>query len=165
MATGRTHQKFVKVQIDDSGGTLRDIPVNTIGDVGLTSEAQDQTAWQDLIMSSMVGLPSFETTIGGPFSNLAAASASGSGAAPTLSGSHTVLAGINNANTPLTFGVYVGIQDNWSSGDPAFGLTSSATVGFLLHDYLVNLDTMTYTAKIVLFAGSSAPAWGTAVFT
>ena len=34
MATGRTLSKFIKFQIEDSGGAMRDIPVTACGDIG-----------------------------------------------------------------------------------------------------------------------------------
>jgi hypothetical protein len=165
MATGRTAGKWFKFQVDDSGGTVRDIPVTTINDVGLTYDEVDVTALQDALKTALPGMPDVTITITGPFSNTAAAAASGTGAAPALSGSHTVLSAINGVNTPLTLGVYLGIRGYWATGDPCFGLTSSASVGFVCTNYTVNPGDMTYTAQFKVFAGSSAPAWGTAAFT
>lgn len=55
----------------------------------------------------------------------------------------------------------VGIE----SGEPVFGITSSATSGFLCFDYQVDVNAGKYTAKFRMFPGSSAPAWGTAAHT
>ena len=165
MATGRTVSRWFKFQVDDSAGTVRDIPVNTINDIGLTYEEADVSALQDAIRTSLPNMPDCTITIGGPFSNLAATAASGTGAAPALSGSHTVLTGINGLSVPLTLGVYMGIRGYWATGDPCFGLTSSATVGFVCTNYTVNPSDMTYTAQFKVFAGSTAPAWGSAAFT
>lgn len=164
MATGRTVSRYVKFQIDDSGGTLRDIPVNAINGVGLEYEEVELTAFQDAIKGVLAGLPDATIEISGPFDNTAVQAASGSGAAPALSGSHTVLKDINGVNTPLTIGIYFGIRANWATGDPAFGITSTASNGVICTGYTVNPDG-TYTAKFKPYAGSAILAWGTAAFT
>lgn len=165
MATGRTVSKFFKFQIKDSGGVLRDIPVNSVNGIGLTYDEVDLTAFQDAVKGFLPGHPDFTLTISGPFSNNAAVAASSSGSAAALSGSHTVLAPLNGLMTPLSFGCYFGIQNYWTTGDPVFGLSSSSTSGVLVFDYQVDPSNMTYTAKLRLFPGSSAPAWGTSAIT
>jgi len=163
--TGRTVSKWVKFQCDDSGGTVRDVPVSSIGGVGLEYDEADLTAFQDAIKGVLPGHPDITLEITGPWDNSAAQAASGSAAAPALSGSHTVLNGINGGNTPLTLGVYIGVRHNWETGEPAFGITSTAANGFLCTSYTVNPDDGTYTAKFRMYPGSAAPAWGTAAFT
>ena len=163
MATGRTPSKYVKLQIEDSGGTLRDIPVNSFGGVGLEYEEVDLTALQDAVMGFMSGQPDFALDISGPLDNTAVQGASSSGSAPALSGSHTVLSGVNGGTTPLGFGLYVGIQGHWSSGDPVFGLSSTSTNGVLVFSY--TFDPPNYTARIRMSAGSAAPSWGTSAIT
>ena len=165
MATGRTLARWVKFQIDDSGGTVRDIPVSSINGVGLTYDEVDITAFQDAVKGALAGQPDFTMTISGPFDNSAATAASGTGAAATLSGSHTVLSAINGLGTPLTFGAYFGIRGYWATGDPCFGITSSATSGAIVTEYTVDPSNATYSAKLRMYPGSSAPAWGTAAFT
>ena len=150
---GRTQGKWIKVQIDDSGGVVRDIPVTTINGVGITAPYVDLTALQDAIQGGFVGQGQMEITIEGPFDTTAAVTAS-----------VTALSGINNGVTPLTFGVYYGMRQVWIAGEPSFGLTSSATVGMLCRDYTVNSNG-TYSAIIYMFPGSTTPAWGTAAFT
>jgi len=165
MSTGRTSGKFIKVQIDDVNGTVRDVPVATISGIGVTADVVDLTALQDALTGGLTGVPTFESPITGPFDTRAAVSASGTGAAPALSGSHTVLEPINNGSTPLTLGIYIGIQANWTTGgDPVFGITSSATAGVLLRDYTVSDDGM-YSATIYMFPGSTAVDWATSAFT
>lgn len=166
MATGRTVPKYFKFQVDDSGGTMRDLPVFTVNDIGLDfAEENGLVAWQDAVMGSLSGLPDFAVDIGGPFSNVAAQAASGSGAAAALSGSHTVLNNLPGGVTPLGFGIYFGIQSIWSTGDPVFGLTASAVNGLLCFSYKPNPSTMLYTARFRMIVGSAVPAWGTAVIT
>ena len=162
MATGRTVPKYFKFQVEDSGGTLRDLPVATINDIGLAYEEENGlVALQDVIKGALSGLPDLAIDIGGPYSNLAAQAASGTGAAVALSGSHTVLNNLPGGVTPLGFGIYFGIQSLWSTGDPVFGLTSSSVNGLLCMSYLGNPSTMLYTARFRLVTGSAVPAWGT----
>jgi len=165
MATGRTVKRWVRFVLDDSAGTVREIPINSINGVGLDYAEADVTAFQDALVGVLPDTPDCTITIGGPFDNSAAAAAAASGAAPTLSGSHTVLSGIAGGQTPLTLGVYIGIRAYWATGDPVFGITSSATAGFLCLNYSVNPDNASYTATFKMYPGSTAPAWGTAAVT
>jgi hypothetical protein len=160
MATGRTVGKFFKFQISDSASTIRDIPVNTIGGVGITYDEIDVSALQQALKSFLSGQGSVKLTIGGPFSNAAAVGASTSSVTtPALSGSHTVLQPLNGGMTAKTFGVYLGIQAYWTPGDPVFGGVHSV----LVSDYTVDAANMTYSANLVLAANRyNDPAWGTA---
>jgi hypothetical protein len=156
MTTGRTVAKYCKFQIGDTGNVLRDIPVETFGEIGLTYEEVDVTALQDAIKKMLAGQATFSVTISGPFSNLAAGAASTTGQRPALSGSHTVLQPLNGGQTARSFGVYFGIQGDWAAGDPVFGAAASVIVT----DY--KADGTKYTAKISA-AGSATNdvAWGT----
>jgi len=154
--TGRTVKKWVNFIVDDSAGTIRSIPVDTINGVGLNYPEADVTAFQDALKGALPDTPECTIEIGGPFDNSAAA------ASPTLSGSHTVLNPINGGNTPLTLDVQVGIRHAWEAGEPQFGITSSATAGFLCTGYSVDMASMKYSAKFGMYPGSTAPAWGTA---
>jgi hypothetical protein len=157
--TGRTHSKWIYFIVDDSAGTLRNIPVNSINGIGLTYDEMDVTAFQDAIKNSVLGHPDAPIEISGPLDSSAAA------AVPSLSGSHTVLSVICGANTPLSLDIQVGVRHAWESGEPQFGITSSAVNGYLCSAYTVDPSSMTYSAKFVLSAGSAAPAWGTAAET
>jgi hypothetical protein len=162
MATGRTVGSFCKFVISDSASSIRDIPVNSFGSVGLTYAEQDVSALQEAILSVLNGQGSFSTTISGPFDNTAAATASVSGARPSLSGSHTILNALNGGNVPKSFGIYLGIQGDWATGDPVFGGIKTV----LISGYTVDPAAGTYTAKIAT-AGNrlNDPAWGTAIIT
>jgi len=166
MATGRTVSKWTRFVVDDSSGTPREVPVSTITAVGLEHEEVDLTAYQDAVRGFLAGHPTAPIEITGPFSNLAAAAAAGTGAAPTLSGSHTVLAPISapTFTTPLGLAVCYGIQGYWASGDPVFGVVSpSATAGYVCVAYQVE-DGGMYRARFVPYPGTT-PAWGTAILT
>ena len=156
MTTGRTIGKYMKVALDD-GSAMRDIPVTTVNGVGITYDEVDVSALQDALKSMLAGQGGIGITIGGPFDNTAAVTASTTGNAAALTGSHTVLSAVNGSNTALSFGVYIGIQGYWATGDPVFGGANCCIVT----DYTVDPAAGTYTAKIVYKSGTTAPAWGT----
>lgn len=154
--TGRTVNKYVRFIIGDATHVLRNIPVNSIGGVGLTYEEKDMTAFMDAVKGVLLGQPSFSVEIGGPLDNTAAA------ASPALSGAHTVLSAINGDPTPRSLDIQFGMRHTWETGEPQFGITHSTTDGILVTEYTVDPNNMTYKAKISMAAGSAAPAWGTA---
>lgn len=155
--TGRTISRFTDMRVDDSSGTLRSIPVDSINGVGLDYEQIDLTAFQDAVKGSLPALPSCTITVTGPFSTDAAASAG------TLSGSHTILNNLPGGVTPLSLGVFLGMRHTWEAGEPTFGLSSSATSGFLCKKY--DVKDGKYSAEFVVYPGSSVPAWTTAAIT
>ena len=163
MATGRTSPRFAKFQIEDSGGTLRDVPVSSLGSVGLTYDEIDVSAMQELVKTFLTGQATFSMSISGPFDNSAATAASGSGesAASHLSGSLTVLAPLNGGLTPRAFGVYFGVQGDWATGDPVFGADNSVIVT----EFTQDASAGTYSAKLAHISGGTAPAWGTSAIT
>lgn len=152
--------KNVRFIIDDSAGTLRHVPIDSLSVVGVTYDEQDLTAWQDAVKNALPSMPDAVVEWGGPFDDAAAA------ASPTLSGSHTVLSAINGGVTPLTLDIQFGMDGGtWAGGDPQFGITSSATEGYLVTKYVVDPSSMRYSARAVLYPGSTLPAWGTAAET
>ena len=157
--TGRTVSKWMDFRVDDSAGTLRSIPVNSVNGVGLDYPFKDVTAFQDALKGVLPEQPDCQIEIKGPVDTSAAATAG------TLSGSHTVLSNLAGGNTPLSLDVQLGIRQAWESGEPQFGISSSSTSGFLCSSYIVDVNSMEYTAKFAMFPGSSAPAWGTSAET
>lgn len=148
--TGRTTSQWVKVLIDDSAGTLREIAVNTINGLGITHPGQDLTAFMDAIKGELPNTPDFKCTIGGPVDTTAD------------TGSHPVLSGVSGGVTPLAFDVRLGVRHAWEAGEPQFGVTASAANGVLVRNYTIDPASMMYTAEVYMFPGSEAPAWGTA---
>jgi len=138
------------------GGTLRAVYINSISAFGITYAEQDATAWQDAIKGVLPTMPSAPVDISGPFDISAAA------ALPAISGSHTVLAPLCGALVPCTLDIQIGMRESWVATEPQFGITSTATVGYLLLDYKVDLNNGTYSAHFDLINGSTAPAWGSA---
>jgi hypothetical protein len=165
MATGRTKSRWTRFLVDDSSGTPREIPVDSISPYGLTYEENNLTAYQDAVMGYLAGHPDAPIDITGPLDNTAAAAAAASGAAPVLSGSHTVLAPISapTFTTPLGLAIMVGIRGYWATGDPVFGVVApSTTSGYVCTAYQV--DGEKYSARFVPYPGTT-PAWGTAGLT
>lgn len=165
MTTGRTVSKWTRFGVDDSGGTARELLVDSITGVGFTFDPVDLTAYSDAVKGFLAGHPTAEIEISGPFSNLAASAFAGSGLAPTPSGPHGVLSGITTPTftTPLALAIHYGIRGYWTTGDPVFGVVSaSATEGYLCYGYTV--DGEKYTASFKPIPGST-PAWGTAIIS
>jgi hypothetical protein len=165
---GRTVSKWVKFYIGDNAGTIREIAVDSINGVGLNYPEKDLTAFQDAIRVALPEQPDFNLTITGPFDSTAAVAASGTAAAPTLSGAHVVLAPLAlpaAQGTPVSFGVCIGIRHFYETGEPAFGQVKTTTQGLVCTAYTVNPSDAKYEAKFVLFPGSAAPTWTNAIPT
>ncbi len=165
MATGRTKTKWIRFACDDSAGTPREVPIDSLSPVGFTYEENNLTAWQDAVVGYLAGHPDAPIDITGPFDNSAAVALAASGAAPALSGSHTVLQPISAPTfaTPLGLWVGFGIRGYWTTGDPAFGVVApSATSGYICTKY--NVEGEKYSARFVPYPGTT-PAWGTAIIT
>jgi hypothetical protein len=161
--TGRTVTKWIRFLVDDSSGTPREIPINSLSPVGFVYDENDVTAWQDAVKGYLSAHPDAPIEISGPLDNTAAAAAAASGNAPALSGSHTVLYNLAGGVTPLGLAVMFGIRQYWVTGEPGFGVVApSATSGYLCTSYTVEGET--YSARFVPYPGTT-PAWGTAILT
>lgn len=166
--TGRTVGKYAKVMIHDSSAVYREIPVTSINGVGLNYPEVDVSAIQDAVKGFLNGQPDYTLELSGPWDTKAAVAASGSGAAPALSGSHTVLNDLPNDLTPLGFAIYLGIRHHWTTGEPVFGIAATTGVagnGILCMNFNVDPVASTYTSTFKMSPGSAVPAWGTAVLT
>lgn len=148
--TGRTVSQYTLFYVDDSGGTLRSIAVNSINGVGLDYPEVDVSAFYDAVKGVLLDTPSCVIDITGPIDTTAS------------TGNMIVLSGIVGKQVPLALDVRIGMRHTWESGEPAFGLTGSATDGFLCRSFTVDPGSGTYSASFVVAAGSAAPAW---VFT
>jgi hypothetical protein len=159
--TGRTVSKWMKFQIDDSAGTMRDIPVWTFNGIGIEYDSVELTALQDAMHGFLPGHGTIAVDITGPFDTTAAVAASGTGAAPTLSGSHVVLStGARADGVPRGFGVYFGMRQYWETGEPVFGLTQTGNNGIQVLNYQVH-DDLTYSCTLAMYPNSAVGAWGT----
>lgn len=68
---GRTPGKFLRFILGDSADVLREVPVDTIGEIGLTGAEVDLSAIQDAVKGFLSGQPDFEMKFGGPLDTLA----------------------------------------------------------------------------------------------
>jgi len=157
-ATGRTTFRHIVFNLHD-GTALRNIPINSLTAVGVTYDEADVTAFQDAVRGRLPSMPDAPIEISGPFDTSAA------GTTPALSGSHTVLSALNGVMTPRSLDIRLGIRAAAESDSPQFGITSSATSGYIVTSYIVNPQEGTYSARLVLFPGSALPAWGSAAET
>ncbi len=162
---GRTVGKWFKFQIEDSAGTLRDVGVTTVGGVGVAYDQVELTNLQDVAHGFLPGHGTIAVPITGVYDTGVAQAASGTGARPALSGSHTVLEPLNGLTVPLGVGFYFGVRQDWETGEQVFGLSSTAANGVLIFDYVANPDNGTYSATIGMYPGSALLAWGTAAIT
>ena len=147
--TGRTHSKYAKVLVDNSAGALTDLTayVNTVGSVGLTYDTQDVTAFSDAVKNVVVGQPAGPLTLGGPIDTVII----------------THMQAIVGLNTPLSLDIRLGIRQAWDA-EPQFGLTMSATSGYLCTSFMVDPVANTWSAGFDVF-GPTAPAWANAAET
>lgn len=157
--TGRTVGRWVRFILGDSAGTLRHIPVDRINGVGLDYPEVELSAFMDAVKGVLLDTPSCAIEFEGPWDSTAAA------ASPALSGSHTVLSALDGALTPRSLDIQFGVRHTWEAGEPQFGITATATAGFILTKYSVDPATMRYSGRLNMFPGSTAPAWGTAAET
>lgn len=155
--TGRTTFKNLNFVIHDNTGVpvLRTIPIDSLSVVGVAYEEQDLTAWMDAVKNALPSMPDAPIEWGGPFDSAAVQ------AVGTLSGSHTVLSPLNGLMIPLTIDIQFGVRHAWVAGEPQFGITATATAGYVLTKYTLDPSSMRYSARAVLYPGSTLPAWGT----
>ena len=147
--TGRTNAKYIIVMLDNAAGTLTNITayVNDIGQVGLDYETVDVTAFSDGVTNIVIGRPSAPLTLGGPFDSVM----------------HAQAIGVNGLPAEiLSLDIRIGVRAAWETGAPQFGITQSASSGYLMHSY--QTDGVTWSAQLDVF-GPTAPAWGTTAET
>ena len=161
---GRTVSRWLNFAVSDTGGVMRELPIDGLSVVGVTYEEQDLTAFQDAVRGALPNMPDAPIEIHGPFSSKVATTASVKAVAPAVSGSHTILKNLTGVMTPLSIDIMFGIRHTWETGEPQFGISNTAANGYLCTKYTVN-DDMTYDARFVLYPGSAIPAWGTTMET
>lgn len=145
--TGRTHAKHLTIKLGNNANSLTDITayVNKVNTVGLQYDSPDTTAYGDAIKNVVIGQPEAPLSIGGPWDT-------------TL---HAMMILLNGNPVPRSLDIQVGIRAAWEAGAPQFGISQSATSGYVVTDYKPDLDSMTWTATLAVF-GATAPAWGVA---
>jgi hypothetical protein len=153
MASGKTTTLYVRVFLDDSAGTVRNISgsVSSIGDVGVTYETSDVTALINDIKQYLTGRGDAPITLGGPFDNTPAA------VSPALTGIHAIAPALNGKNIASTLTIQLGIRAAPTTGDPKF------EGEFIVDKYSWNLDMNNAAWQMTLkpAPGTTAPAFGT----
>jgi hypothetical protein len=152
MATGRTNRKWIQVFLDNSAGTLTEITAycSSVGTLGLTYDTSDVTAYGDFVKNFTLGQPGAPIQLSGPFDT-------------TL---YALLIGYNtngrqtSSNDALSFDVRIGIQHAWTTGEPTFGITGSATSGYQITSFTVDTAGLNWNATLEV-VGSVAPNWST----
>lgn len=148
---GRTVPAFTKLLLGTAGGSMYDMKIDSLGDLGLDYEEVEMSAWSDAIKGVLMGQPDFTLDFGGPVDNTAS------------TGPSTLLRTWVAAHTLLSFDVQVGVRHAWESGEQQFGYTGvvASNSGVMVTSYKESGGK--YSATIRMVAGSAAaPAWGTA---
>lgn len=145
--TGRTNAKYIGFFLDNSSGTLTDLTAYTksVGTFGITKEEQDVTAYNDGVKNVTIGRADAPLSVTFQWDTVVFAH----------------LIALEEA-TPLSLDIRIGIRHAWEADEPCFGITSSATSGYLLKD-MTATDTE-ITASFVVF-GATAPGWAVAAHT
>ena len=145
--TGRTNAKYIGFFLDNAAGTLTDLTAYTksVGTFGLTFEEQDVTAYSDGVKNVTIGRADAPLTIVFqndivPFGHL----------------------GSLSRVTPLSLDIRIGIRHAWEAGEPCFGITASASSGYLLKD--VTMTDTEITATFAVF-GPTAPDFAVSAHT
>jgi hypothetical protein len=114
----------------------------------LTYDTQDVTAFSDAVKNIVIGHPGAPITLGGPIDTTV----------------HTLMTAICGTGTPVSLDLQMGIRHAWEAGEPQFGITKSATSGYVCYAYTVDPVANTWSASLDMF-GPTAPAWGTGAET
>ena len=145
MGTGKTNAKWIRVSVDDMTPTLQAISasVSSAGNIGLTHEEDDVTAYSDGVHNVTLGHPEAPIILTGPFDNTA------------TTGAYTVLAAIvGDLSITHTVTTEIGIRAAPTTGDPVF------SGEYYCHSLKINGDDGTWTSEFVP-ASATAPAWST----
>ena len=148
--TGRTNARWLGVFLDNGSGTLTDLSsyISEVSQFGLTYDTTDVTAFADAVKNITIGKPGAPITLTGPLDT-------------TLI---THVSAINGVSTPLTLDLRMGIRHAWEAGEPQFGITSSSTVGYVVHSMTVDWMNQKLSLNLDVM-GATAPAFGTAAET
>jgi hypothetical protein len=143
MSTGKTNAKWIRVWVEDSGTTLRDISTDvTDVNMPITVASTDVTGYSDGVINFTVGQPDQPVTMSGHLNNTAD------------TGSHIVLRGIVGQATPLiSLRIQVGILAAPSGTDPEYEGEYLCTEYSLAGDLKWNAT--------FLPGSSTAPDWDT----
>jgi hypothetical protein len=135
------------------------VPIDSLSAVGVKYDEQELTAWQDAVKGRLPTMPDAVIEWGGPWDTAAAATV------PTLSGSQTVIYPLVGLCVPRTIDIRFGMRAAAEADSPQFGISKTATSGYIVTSWEVDMKNASYKARAVLFPGSALPAFGTAAET
>jgi len=141
---GRTNLKFVGFWLDNAAGTLTDLTayLKDPGTVGAQFEAAAVEAVGDGSKNVVVGMPAYPLSI-------------------TFVWDTVILAHLAALDpwTPLSLDIRYGVRQAQVTGEPQFGITMSATSGYVITGFQCNgVESITATFDVY---GATAPAFGT----
>ena len=145
---GRTNSHFVGFFLDNSAGTLTDLTPHTkeVPEVGPEFETMDVTGLSDGAKNITVGIPAHPFSVVFQWDTVVI----------------THLSALSPV-TPLSVDIRYGVRHTWESGEPQYGISMSATSGFVLAGFKCN-GVESITANFDVF-GPTAPAFGTTAET
>lgn len=162
----RTVDRWTRFVLKGADATMREIPVDSITGVTLDNQLVDLTAFQDPAHGFLPNTPIVKIKITGPLSTDGAVGMSGTGVAPALSGSFTILSAYSPSSIPqcagplnISLAACYGVGAYYANGNPAFGLAAgTATSGFWMSKF-EETGGGKYAAEFDLFPGSTCPSW------
>jgi hypothetical protein len=145
--TGRTNTKFISFHLDNAAASLTDLTAYTrsVGTVGLTKDSQDVTAYNDGIRNVTIGRPDAPLAITFVFDTVVFAH----------------LIALSDV-VPLALDIRFGIRQVAVAGEPCFGITASATSGYLIKDLTTDGEVINATFEVF---GPTAPGFATTFHT
>ena len=145
--TGRTSEIYLQIWIDNSGGTLTNLSsyLKSAGEYGLKGTEADVTGVADAIKNVIQGRPDAPLTFTWQIDTILIA--------------HMVAIWAQR-NTPLSLDIRQGIRQSPAAGEPVFGITSTATSGYVLKSFTMNATEVKTEFSVF---GPTAPDFGTSV--
>lgn len=146
--TGRSNWKHTGFYLDNNAGTLTDLSAycKDVGNVGPQFDTSDVTAFSNGAKNITVGLPAVPLTITFAWDTVVV----------------THLSALDPA-TPLSLDIRFGVRHAWESGEPQFGISMSATSGYLITGFQCQgMESIVATFNVF---GPTSPAFGTAAET
>jgi hypothetical protein len=152
--TGRTNERWTEIWVDNAAGTLTDLSsyLKSVGTVGHDGTVTDVTALKDAVKNMTRGIPGAPLSIQYVFDT----------ALMAIITAYTN--GMQTAGAPLALCIKYGINHAWYTGEPTFGITGTATAGYIQKDMKVDAANQTVTVTYEVF-GPTLPDFATTAYT
>jgi len=146
--TGRTNERWTDILIDNTSGTLTSLKdhLKSINGYGLKFTEADVTGVGNAIKNITLGRPEAPLSI--------------TWQKDTVVYAHLIA--LIGRETPLSLDIRQGIGHVWESGEPTFGITSSATSGYVMTSFIEATDEYQTTWNV---RGGTAPDFATTAHT